>query len=246
MLRKFLVFGIIFGLITIAGCQSVSHKGLTKAVKSPGNQPREILATNLSFDAVTGEVKYTLPEKALVRLRIGLREGGPLLRTLIDWELRDPGGHTEVWDKKDISGQVEFGTRSDFMLVLACLSVETSLPKENVGDIKGFRKSPDFIIAFPESAEKTDNGVAMIEGAVPISIRVDEKDRKWLTDSKYEVAMFMDQVFLFEDEEGTSPYTFQLNTQGLNDGPHAITVNIIGYEGEIGTKSARIFVKNKK
>ena len=52
------------------------------------------------INSKTGEIKYTLPEPASVRLRIGIRNGGPMLRTLLDWELREKGPHVEVWDKK--------------------------------------------------------------------------------------------------------------------------------------------------
>ena len=47
-----------------------------------------------------------------------------------------------------------------------------------------------------------------------------------------------------ERDDGSNPFTYLLDTADLNMGLHSITMNVIGYEGEIGTASARIFVDN--
>jgi FlgD Ig-like domain len=59
------------------------------------------------WDPAAGVVRYQLPEPARVRIRIGLRDGGPLLRTLLDWVPRDAGVHEEPWDGLDASGILE-------------------------------------------------------------------------------------------------------------------------------------------
>src|SRR3989338_7199789 len=79
----------IFG----AGC-TPTNQSLPPAVMTP--QPSdEILAKDISFDLANGEIRYILPEPALVRIRIGMPEGGPLLRTLVDWERLEAGRSEE-------------------------------------------------------------------------------------------------------------------------------------------------------
>lgn len=214
-----------------------ARKGKVDAVKN------EILATNMSFDAETGEIKYTLPEPALVRIRIGIRDGGPLLTHLLDWEYRDAGTHTEVWDKKDATGQVDFGTREDYLLVIACIPVEQERLENYQTSIRGFRKAPKVIVTFPESSQ--EDGVVVINPKQITTIRItlDEKDRAWLTETKYEMGIFIDRIFLMEDEKGINPFTYEFNPRGLREGEHMITVNVIGYDGEIGTTSLPMRVK---
>lgn len=234
-------FLVVLVLLT-AGCRtthpacaippspSASHK--VPACPLPG----EVLAQDLSFDAVTGTIQYTLPEPALVRIRIGLRDGGPLVNTLVDWEEQQQGRHTLVWDKKDASGLVDLSFRNDFMAVVSCLSLDARRRTRYDGPVRGFRKSPDVIITFPEAP--LNNGVPVVNGFALLRIQVAEKDKQWLSESKFEVSVFVDTIFLMEDEEGTSPFNYRINTGGLADGVHSITVNLIGYNGEIGTASA--------
>lgn len=216
--------------------------------KMPDASTGEILATDISFDPKTGEVKYTLPEAALVRLRVGIKEGGPMLRTLLDWEPRDQGPHLEVWDKEDASGQIEIGARGDLLLVLTCRPAarQAGIPpdfKKGVSDILSLEKSPDFDVDFPLAAKEANQPLPILTGAAPIRITLSEKDKRRLTESKYEIMFFIDYVFLFEDEDGVSPFTYMFNTAGINEGEHVLTVNLIGYNGEVGTKSVKVFIK---
>lgn len=232
---SFLCLTLFFSLTT-PGCQTL---------RGENTVAREILAANLSFNVETGEIKYTLPEPALVRLRVGIKDGGPLVRTLVDWEKRKEGPQTEVWDKKDESGKAFFGPRQDYMIVLACLPLKAKKMNFKSSTIEGFRKSPQVLMSFPTAREKTEEGVVVIKGVVPVRVTIPEADR-WILATKYEAGLYIDSVFLMEDEEGTNPFTYQLNTKGFNDGVHILTANIMGYDGEIGTKSVLMYVNNQK
>ena len=206
-----------------------------------------ILATDMSYDSQTGEIKYTLPEPALVRIRIGLSLTGMTIIHLVDWEYREAGKHMEVWDMKDATGQVEFTSRNDLLVNIKCLPVE----HEKMDDFKypasviGFRKAPQLNISFPQVQNQTGDGVSVVQDEITIRITLSEEDNHWLMETKYEMALFVDNVFVVEDEEGTNPYNYRFDTREINDGTHVVTVNVIGYEGEIGTKSALMQVNNK-
>lgn len=204
---------------------------------------KEIIATDLSFDVNTGEIKYTLPEPALVRIRIGIRDGGPMLRTLVDWEYKEAGPQVEVWDKKDETGKVNFGTRSDYFLVLACIPSEANRTDFHSDQIRGLRKSPQLQVTFPQSMQKSEEGIPTLSGIVPVRIEIDKKDH-WITQTKYEVGLYVDHVFIIEDEEGTNPITYQLDTHKLNNGMHILTTVITCFDGEAGTKNLLVLINN--
>jgi hypothetical protein len=213
--------------------------------------PPELLASDISFDNETGEIKYTLPEAALIRIRIGIKDGGALLRNLVDWEPRGAGPHTEVWDHKDAKGIVDFKSNLDLLLTLSCLPADPVKRGAYKGIIKGFRPAPKLRIVFPRSvpgpAALSPDGQAsplVLTGVVPVRVLIDPEDNRWLVETKYELGLFIDNIFLAEDEEGVNPYTYTFNTKGLNDGPHIITANIVGYEGEVGTESVVVMVEN--
>ena len=229
------------------GCQTiepVSQK--QKEVSLSAREPfAEILATDLSFDIEKGTVGYTLPEPAWVRLRIGIQNGGALLRTLMDWEFRNKGKYVEKWDWKNSSGQVNFGARDDLMVILSCRATGGNKSKHPPENVRVFRHSPVFTVSFPESLGETEKGVSMVKGITPMRVVLDENDKRWLTETRFEMAIYLDTIFLAEEEEGVNPYTYQLNTRGFSDGEHALTINVIGYEGQVGTMSQLIHVKNQ-
>lgn len=209
------------------------------AQETAGPVKKEINATDLSFDPETGKFGYTLPEPALVRIRIGVGQGGALLVNLVDWERREAGRYTQVWDYKDETGKITFEKRDNYKIVIACIPVTEEEQKIYQSSIKGFRKAPRFEVTFPESALDQD-GVPLFKHMDPIRVAIDPEDARWLTETKYELGIFINNVFLMEDEEGVNPFTYRMNTTGLRESPHVITINVVGYEGEVGTKSVLV------
>ncbi len=51
--------------------------------------------------------------------------------------------------------------------------------------------------------------------------------------------MIIDNQFLFEREDGSSPFTYQLDVERFAPGPHLLTINIIAYDDHIGVQSLR-------
>jgi hypothetical protein len=66
-----------------------------------GGEP--LAAKDVRWDAAEGRIHYYLDKPARVNLRLGL-DGGPHMRTVIDWVPRGAGANVETWDGKDASG----------------------------------------------------------------------------------------------------------------------------------------------
>ncbi|HPB68778.1 MAG TPA: hypothetical protein PLT76_08030 [Candidatus Omnitrophota bacterium] len=200
--------------------------------------------SGLSYDNKTGTLVYTLSGPALVRVRFGQDNNGPLLINLIDWEEQDEGGHKVVWDKKDESKRVDFSSRRGLMASVFTLPWDPQKRAAYTGAVRGLRKAPGIHLLFPASSNNSINEVPIVNGLVPVRVIVDGKDKKWLTDVKYGVSFFLDSAHLLTDQEGISPYTYFLDTQRLRNGQHIVTVNITAYSGEIATASRMIKVNN--
>lgn len=59
---------------------------------------------DVEWDPEAGLVRYRTDKPARVNIRLGLQNGGPYLRTLIDWVPRAAGKQAESWDGQDASG----------------------------------------------------------------------------------------------------------------------------------------------
>ena len=70
-------------------------------------------ALDIKYVVKDGAISYVLPKPGRVNIRLGLKEG-PLLRTLVDWAVRDAGLHHEPWDGFDNSGVLQFNNHRGF------------------------------------------------------------------------------------------------------------------------------------
>lgn len=84
---------------------------------APGTGGEAVPVESLTWDATAGAVRYRVSAPARVRIRAGLANDGPLLRTLVDWPPRAPGAHTEPWDGRDVSGHIDLSEHPQLALV---------------------------------------------------------------------------------------------------------------------------------
>jgi hypothetical protein len=84
---------------------------------------RRLAISEDSYDAERQVIRYTLPAPARVRIRIDLRDGGPHMRTLVDWALRGVGPQEEPWDGRDESGEVRLADHPMALVGIRAYSV---------------------------------------------------------------------------------------------------------------------------
>lgn len=132
--------------------------------------------------------------------------------------------------------------------------VKSKRPKKNVAGIvlhphaRHLRQrchEPGFKIEFPD-VTLDKGGLPVLKGIVPIRIIVDKEDEDLLVESRFEIIAFVDDAFLFEEEQGFSPFNYLWNTKGIAQGEHILTINIQGYDDHIGTGSTKIKVEGRE
>lgn len=100
-------------------------------------------------------------------------------------------------------------------------------------------------LRLPESLPKTDEGVPIVAGGiVPVRLEVDSKDLARAIERRFEPVFFVDGQFVFENEVGFVPMTWQWDASAVNDGEHFLTVNVRGYEGNFGIASVRVLKRS--
>lgn len=104
----------------------------------------------------------------------------------------------------------------------------------------------DIRLVLPKTSGKTQNGLPIVSGIVPIRMEIDEKDLARALNRGFEPAFFVDGVFTYENEVGFMPITWHWDSTKVNDGVHYITANVRGYEGNFGVATVKVFVQRKK
>jgi len=107
-----------------------------------------------------------------------------------------------------------------------------------------FGPEPRFFISLDECTEKTESGLPIVEGKIPVKIALDKDIKRYVTEQRYEIIYFVDFTFRTEIEEGYSPSTLLWDSTKVPNGVHILTVNVATFTGQVSSASLTVFVKN--
>lgn len=230
---------------------------------------QKAIVENINFDRKSDVVSYELTKSSWVRVRFGAKNG-PVHFTS-NWQKEDVGNQRREWDASDeaINFNLINNPRCIFSLNYFSenpndepLDFKQRLEYDNSSFIGRVPKSlifsklyrahhrefpydPKVKLIFPDNIRRTEQGLPVIDGVIPIIITLSEKDRKWLRRERFSVQIFIDDVFIAGEAEGYVPYTYNFNLKGINEGKHQLIVNLRGLYDHIGIGEAVVFIKNK-
>lgn len=233
-------------------------------------QQEEKVLKNVSFDKKTGVISYELSVPARVRIRIGISDG-PLYRTIIDWEEKEAGKHTQDWDGLDSSGTFKLAGRDDLVFTLNYFTtgdeylqdfnsadvlplsgnlVGRHLPNFEVNKLhkkhpRDFCHEPRIKLKVPKTVALNKDKFYIIKDKTPIEISIEEEDNAWFRAERYSLHIFIDDIFVQGELDGYSPYTWVFDPKDLNAGKHLILVNLAGFADHYGIASIPVYVKRR-
>lgn len=75
-------------------------------------------------------------------------------------------------------------------------------------------------------------------------VKLHSLDEIYLDQERYEISFFVDHVFIAEEEQGYAPFTWRWSPGrlGIKPGEHLLTVNVSGYNGQVGVKNIKFKV----
>lgn len=100
--------------------------------------------------------------------------------------------------------------------------------------------APDITLDITNKLRVNEDGIPIVSSPISLKVGMHDDDRWAMQQSLYEVAFFVDYQFLSEEEQGYVPLTWRWNPAGLEPGTHIITVNVSGFNGQVGVKSLKI------
>jgi hypothetical protein len=75
-------------------------------------------------------------------------------------------------------------------------------------------------------------------------VKLHPLDEIYLDQERYEISFFVDHAFIAEEEQGYVPFTWRWSPGrlGIEPGEHLLTVNVSGYNGQVGVKNIKFNV----
>jgi hypothetical protein len=223
-----------------------------------------VVPKSVLWDLKAKVIRYELPEPARVRVRLGLANDGPLLRTLIDWVPRAAGAHAEKWDGRDGSGALDLAkhprlsvlieafalSRNHFLVgpapdrIQLVADLQAAAKRERSAKPRaprmfGYADQPietrhDFAVELKLPDLPVASGIPVVSAPVQAQIALADADLERVLGERFEIVYFVDGTFLYENEVGFLPVTWRWDPTGLAPGTHYLTVNIRGYDGHFG------------
>lgn len=239
------------------------------ATLSIAKETNEQVVKNLIVDNKNKTISYVLTKPAIVRLRVGSKSG-PLYKTLVNWQKQKKGKQTVKWNGMDTSGTFNILDNKNFTfsfnyylpqekepIVMEYLGSDLIISDYFIGRVprlahisqihknhkKQYCKDLNVFFELPDNLEKTKEGIPIIKGESPVSIRLSSEDKAWFTQERFSINIFIDDIFVRGEALGYNPYTWNFNTKGINRGKHLITVNLKGFNDHIAVGSLPIYVE---
>lgn len=104
---------------------------------------------------------------------------------------------------------------------------------------------PRITLSLPADLIRNDAGLPVISlgKSIPVIAAITDSDRWLMNESLYEVAFFVDNRFVSEEEQGYLPLTWLWTPNDLSPGQHLLTVNVSGFSGKVGVASLLFIVQ---
>lgn len=109
---------------------------------------------NFRWDKEKKQFHYTLKEHGRIVLRAGIDNGGPLLNTIANWELKQAGSHIDDWDGLDQSGVLDISQHPKLLLAKDGYALA-----DNSVMVVSSKKEQGFIASIPWGISRRDRAV---------------------------------------------------------------------------------------
>lgn len=206
----------------------------------------------------TGKITYTLKEPGRISIKVLKAKTRELyLATLVNWEQRDAGTHTETWDGKDYAGNIVDFTEAIIMLEgeplstykpdnysLSGMSNEDIIHGHPMGHAHNeYRDSANIVPDLEITSIKDGDvlsGLVVIESQLP-------GEKGYGDEAGYGVRYYLDNTLVteeFYDRSCGGKFTYTLDTTAYSDGPYTLYVGMCDHHQHATSRGHRIRISN--
>jgi hypothetical protein len=253
------VRGGIYQFCVVASDGKGKRLGLYPRVPGGGEI---VKVTGAKLDAGAGLIRYFLPRASLVRVRAGLQDG-PYLDPILPPTPQPSGEQTLSWDGTLQRGLFrDFHRHPEVRITVVAWSLPVNAlcaaPSKGEPSAAGVGApaeltlpagladfaSPPWAAPRPGAADwrRLDDYELLLElkqtpepGVVRVHVDCPPRERPRVMNRRFEVMLFVDSVFVMEDEISLLPFTYDMSTRGLSRGKHLVTANLVDTAGVLGT-----------
>lgn len=208
-----------------------------------------------------GKITYTITEPARISIKTikkGTRE--LYLSTILNWEERDAGTHTETWDGRDFEGNI-IEDLSQILMVIEGEPMSTFAPGEY--SIEGL--TDEEIVhghkwGHPHNAYHEDANVIpklkitsvsdgdVLSDIVRVDSELDEVSERGYGDKAgYGVRYYFNNILIneeFYDAKSEGRFSYEIDTTAFPDGPYTLYVGMCDHHQHVTSRGLKVIIDN--
>jgi hypothetical protein len=253
-------------------CIEAKFKDGTSEVYDPttfsGGEEQEI--SDIAYDRENGFFNFTLKKPSRVLLRVGIK-GGPLISTPIDWQPKPEGNSLAFWSGFDDDKVCNFLNHNALAVMATAFNLpdcsvitygnsnydyftyksgmKTSQKPRREEVFRTTKILPNYY--YPREEDRaprfTVDLINTKDGSVwdelKLQINADDNSKKYLLKNRFEVVVYLDGNFVFEEEEGYIPFNLTWKTKGIAPGEHYLTICLSSYLSQVASKTVKIRIE---
>lgn len=101
-------------------------------------------------------------------------------------------------------------------------------------------RDPHVEVSAPAGSARTQSGAVLVDQPVAFTLKAERDVAFHMKSERFEVVVYVDGMFVFEEELGFLPYQWTLKPDLLTDGEHVVSIMVRGYRGHFGSASIRV------
>ncbi len=232
----------------------------------------QVDAENFIYDGEAQLLSFEVNTMVYGRLRVGLKEGGPVYKTLVPWRLWQPGPYDVEWDGKDGQGYSSIIEHEKLGYSFDAFSLpENSFVITGAGDEKplvppayrtfpihppsgeppsffalvagGMKAEPELTVDWPKSRKK--GKIVKLKGDVICTVTFADPIKRSATLEKgSELIVYVDGEYVTEKPLEGFPATIGFNSRDFSNGSHIVTINLLTTDDRAGIAMQRVVINN--
>lgn len=232
----------------------------------------DVSPMELNYDADRQTLSFGVARMTYGRLRVGLKEGGPVYRTLAPWQLWQPGQHEIPWNGKDAAGlhtvmdQAELSYSFDAFALPENSLIVMGAPQADSYDQRQLQKfpvhppsgahlsyfsvnpgsqgaEPELAVAWQQSSQQ--DGLTLLRGKASclVSFADPNKEASSLQGGS-ELILYLDDTYVVEVPVEELPALIGFDTTGFDNGAHTVTINLLTADDRAGISLHKVSINN--
>jgi hypothetical protein len=223
--------------------------------------PDSYLTDHVKIDRKQSKIRWRAPRASVARVNAVLANG-MRVDTVVPWHFTSNSEHTAEWTFRDRGKVRNYRDNPALQVFAQYVPLPDYLVIVGRPDFAAYEAHPIFLqLPLPTGDQEVElEAVSEEKRAVPelpgialpvvkagsgLRVKLDPTTKANIGKQRYEIMIYADGEFIYEEPEGADPYVFLMRDLPRKSGLLYLSVNIVDYTGNAGSHTLPVWYESK-